>query len=123
MAKKTVKDIDLQNKRVLMRVDFNVPLKDGKVTDDTRIREAIPTIKYILDKKGTTLILMSHLGRPKGAKVPDMSLKPVAAKLQELLKKDVKMAPDCIGDEVASMAKAMKTGDVMLLENLRFHAG
>ncbi|MBN1411317.1 MAG: phosphoglycerate kinase [Spirochaetales bacterium] len=123
MAKKTVKEVDFTNKRVLMRVDFNVPLKEGKVTDDTRIREALPTIKYILEQQGTSLILMSHLGRPKGTVVPDMSLKPVAGRLKELLGKDVIMAPDCVGDEVTKLAQSMKTGDVMLLENLRFNPG
>ncbi|HHE72100.1 MAG TPA: phosphoglycerate kinase, partial [Chloroflexi bacterium] len=94
MNKKTVRDVDLKGKRVLMRADFNVPLEDGKITDDTRIRAALPTIKYILEQ-GASLILMSHLGRPKGPD-PALSLKPVAARLSELLGREVKMAPDCV---------------------------
>lgn len=121
MNKKTVRDVDLKGKRVLMRADFNVPLEDGKITDDTRIRAALPTIKYILDQ-GASLILMSHLGRPKGPD-PALSLKPVAARLSELLGREVKMAPDCVGDEVKAMAEALKPGEVMLLENTRFHKG
>ena len=121
MNKKTVRDVDLKGKRVLMRADFNVPLEDGKITDDTRIRAALPTIKYILEQ-GASLILMSHLGRPKGPD-PALSLKPVAARLSELLGREVKMAPDCVGDEVKAMAEALKPGDVLLLENTRFHKG
>lgn len=120
MAVQTIKDIDLKHKRVLMRADFNVPLKEGKITDDTRIRAAMPTIRYILKQEGTCLILMSHLGRPKGKAVPEMSLSPVADRLGELLGKKVKMAPDCVGDEVEKMAE-LGPGEVMLLENLRFH--
>ncbi len=122
MAKKTVRDIDLKNKRVLMRADFNVPVKDGVITDDTRIRAALPTIKYILDQEGVSLVLMSHLGRPKGSVKPELSLKPVAKHLSNLLGREVKMAPDCIGEEVEKMAKELGAGEVLLLENLRFHA-
>jgi phosphoglycerate kinase len=120
MAKKTVRDVDLRKKRVLVRVDFNVPLKEGKITDDTRITAALPTLNYILDQKGATLILMSHLGRPKK---PDKenSLAPVAARLSELLARKVTLAPDCIGPETEAVVKAMKPGDVVLLENVRFH--
>ena len=120
MAKKTVRDIDLRNKRVLVRVDFNVPLKEGKITDDTRITAALPTLRYILDQKGATLILMSHLGRPKK---PDKenSLAPVAARLSDLLGKKVALAPDCVGPAAEAAVKAMKAGDVVLLENVRFH--
>jgi phosphoglycerate kinase len=122
MTIKTVKDIQLANKKVLMRADFNVPIKEGRITDDTRIVAALPTIKYILEQPGTSLILMSHLGRPKGVVNPDLSLKPVAQRLTELLKTPVKMAPDCIGDEVEKMAEALGAGEVLLLENVRFHA-
>jgi len=121
MAVKTVKDMDLGNKRVLMRVDFNVPVKDGKITDDTRIREALPTITYILEQPGASLVLMSHLGRPKSGPAPEFSLKITADRLAELLKKPVKMAPDCVGAETEAMAKALKPGDVLMLENVRFH--
>ncbi len=122
MNKKTVKDIDLKNKRVLMRVDFNVPMADGKVTDDKRIQAALPTIQYIL-AQGASLILMSHLGRPKGGFDSEFSLKAASESLSALLGKPVQMAPDCVGEEVEKMAKALKPGDVLMLENTRFHAG
>ncbi|MBI5351378.1 MAG: phosphoglycerate kinase [Chloroflexi bacterium] len=122
MNKKTVKDIDLKNKRVLMRVDFNVPMADGKVTDDKRIKAALPTIKYVLEQ-GASLILMSHLGRPKGGPDAEFSLRAASEVLATLLGTPVKMAPDCVGAEVEKMAQAMKPGDVMMLENTRFHAG
>jgi len=122
MAVKTVKDVDLKDKRIIMRADFNVPLKGDRITDDTRIRAAMPTIEYILGQEGTRLILMSHLGRPKGKKAPEFSLAPVAERLSELLGKEVKMAEDCVGDAVESEVKGLKAGDVLLLENLRFHA-
>lgn len=122
MAKKTVKDADLKNKKVIMRADFNVPLKDGKITDDTRIQAALPTIQYILEQEGASLILMTHLGRPKGEGFePSFSLKPIALRLSELLGKEVKMAPDCVGSETEALAKGLKAGDVLLLENLRFN--
>jgi phosphoglycerate kinase len=120
MNKKTVKDIDLKGKRVLMRVDFNVPMQDGKVTDDKRIRASLPTIKYVLDQ-GASLILMSHLGRPKGGPDPEFSLRPAAEVLSSLLAMPVKMAPDCVGSEVEKMAKELKPGEVLMLENTRFH--
>lgn len=120
MNKKTVKEIDLKNKRVLMRVDFNVPMADGKVTDDKRIRAALPTIEYVLDQ-GASLLLMSHLGRPKGGPDPEFSLRAAAETLSALLKRPVQMAPDCVGPEVEKMAKALKPGDVLMLENTRFH--
>ncbi|MBN1872741.1 MAG: phosphoglycerate kinase [Anaerolineae bacterium] len=119
MNKKTVRDIDLRGKRVLMRADFNVPLKEGVITDDTRIQAALPTIKYILEQ-GASLILMSHLGRPKG-KTPELSLKPVADYLGKLLGQEVKMAPDVVGDEVKAMADALAPGEVLVLENTRFY--
>ena len=120
MAKKTVRDIDLRNKKVLVRVDFNVPLKEGRITDDTRITAALPTLTYVLDQKGASLVLMSHLGRPKK---PDKenSLAPVAQRLSELLGKKVTLAPDCVGPAAEAVVKAMKPGDVVLLENVRFH--
>lgn len=122
MNKKTVRDIDLKGKRVLMRVDFNVPMQDGKVTDDKRIKASLPTIKYILDQ-GASLILMSHLGRPKGGPDPEFSLRPVADVLSSQLGVPVKMAPDTVGPEVEAMAKELKPGEVLLLENTRFHKG
>ncbi len=121
MNKKTVKDIDLKNKRVLMRVDFNVPMADGKVTDDKRIRAALPTIQFVLDQNAS-LILMSHLGRPKNASDSQFSLRAAAEVLSTLLARPVQMAPDCVGAEVEKMAKALKPGEVLMLENTRFHA-
>jgi len=120
MNKKTVKDIDLKGKRVLMRVDFNVPMEGGKVTDDKRIKAALPTIKYVLDQ-GASLLLMSHLGRPKGGFDPEFSLKAAAEILTGYLGIPVQMAPDCVGPEVEKMAKALKPGGVIMLENTRFH--
>ena len=122
MDKKTVKDIDLKGKRVLMRVDFNVPMDGDKVTDDKRIKAALPTIKYVLDQ-GASLVLMSHLGRPKDGFDPAFSLKPASQVLAGHLGKPVQMAPDCVGPEVEKMAKALKAGEVLMLENTRFHAG
>ncbi|HCR71058.1 MAG TPA: phosphoglycerate kinase [Anaerolineae bacterium] len=120
MNKKTVKDIDIKNKRVLMRVDFNVPMQDGKVTDDKRIRAALPTIKYVLEQDAS-LILMSHLGRPKSASDSEFSLRAASETLSSLLETPVQMAPDCIGDEVEKMAKALKPKQVLMLENTRYH--
>jgi 3-phosphoglycerate kinase len=121
MTKKTVADIDVKNKRVLMRVDFNVPLdEDCNITSDDRIVKALPTIKHILQADGS-LILMSHLGRPKGQRNEKLSLAPVAKRLSELLGQDVVFAQDCIGSETDAKARALKNGDCMLLENLRFH--
>lgn len=122
MNKKTVRDIDLKNKRVLMRVDFNIPMADGKVTDDKRIKAALPTIQYILDQ-GASLILMSHLGRPKSASDLTFSLRAASETLSTLLNRPVRMAPDCVGAEVEKIAKALKPGDVVMLENTRFHSG
>ena len=120
MNKKTIRDIDVAGKRVLVRVDFNVPIKDGEVADDTRIVAALPTIKYLIEH-GAKVILMSHLGRPKGKVVPELSLRPVAKRLSELLGREVKFVPDCVGPEVEAAVAAMKPGDVILLENTRFH--
>ncbi len=121
MAKKTVADIDVNGKKVLMRVDFNVPLDENRnITSDARIVAALPTIKTILDKGGC-VILMSHLGRPDGERKPEFSLAPVAKKLGELLNKNVIFANDCIGQEVKQKAAALRPGDIMLLENVRFH--
>ena len=122
MNKQTIRDIDVRNKRVLVRVDFNVPIKDGKVTDDTRIRAALPTLQALIDGGGK-LILMSHLGRPKGGPDPKFSLKPAAERLSELLGKPVKMAPDCVGEAVEKMAAELQPGDVLVLENTRFYPG
>jgi phosphoglycerate kinase len=121
MAKLSIKDLDLNGKRVFIRVDFNVPLANGgqEITSDKRIRASLPTINYALEH-GAGVILASHLGRPKGKPNPEMSMKPVAAKLEQLLGKPVKLAPDCVGPEVEAMLP--KPGQVLLLENLRYHA-
>jgi phosphoglycerate kinase len=120
MNKLTIKDLDLSGKRVFIRLDFNVPLKDGVVTDDTRIRETLPTLKLAIEKGGR-LVLASHLGRPKGSPDPKYSLKPAAKKLEELLGKPVAFASDCVGPDAETKSKALKDGDVLLLENVRFH--
>jgi phosphoglycerate kinase len=121
MSKATVRDIDVKGKRVLVRVDFNVPLDDeGRITDDTRIRAALPTVKYLLDR-GAKVILASHLGRPKGQRKDEFSLAPVAMRLEELLKQSVRKLDDCVGDQVKAAVASMKNGDIVLLENLRFH--
>jgi phosphoglycerate kinase len=120
MNKKTIDQVDLKGKRVLVRVDFNVPLEDGKVTDDTRIKESLPTIKKII-AAGGKCILMSHLGRPKGKRAMEFSLNPAAQRLAELLKQPVIMATECVGEEIEKATKRMEAGQVMLLENLRFH--
>lgn len=121
MEKLTIDALDLSGKKVLMRVDFNVPLEAGKVSDATRIRAALPSIKKILNDGGAA-VLFSHLGRPKGKVNPEFSLKPVAERLSELLEAPVAFAPECVGSEVEKMAKALAPGHVLLLENLRFHA-
>ncbi|GAB6282617.1 MAG: phosphoglycerate kinase [Ignavibacterium sp.] len=121
MDKKTIDDIELKNKRVLVRVDFNVPFdENNKITDDKRIVESLPTIKKIISEGGK-VILMSHLGRPKGKRDPKYSLAPVSKKLSELINKDVKFAPDCIGEDIKAMTLELKPGEILLLENLRFH--
>ena len=120
MKKLTVEDLDLRGKKVLMRVDFNVPLEKGRVANDTRIRAALPTIKYITEKGGR-LILMSHLGRPDGKRVPEMSLTPCTDVLKSMLGKNVSFVDDCIGDAAGAAAARLAGGDVLLLENLRFY--
>ncbi|MCH2231350.1 MAG: phosphoglycerate kinase [Crocinitomicaceae bacterium] len=121
MDKKTVADIELSGKKVLMRVDFNVPSNEGVITDETRIQAALPTIKYILEQ-GAALILMSHMGRPKGEANPKFSLKIVSDRLSEILDQEVTLAPDCIGAETAALAADVKPGQILMLENTRFHA-
>ncbi len=120
LNKKTVEDIHPEGKRVLVRCDFNVPLNGDQITDDRRITEALPTIKYLL-KHGASVILASHLGRPKNGPAPEFSLKPVAKRLTELLGQDVPLLPDCVGPEVEAACKALQPGQVVLLENVRFH--
>ena len=121
MNKKTVKDIDLKNKKVLVRCDFNVPMDEEKnITDNARIVAALPTIKYLLENN-CAIILCSHLGRPKGEVKPEFSLKPVAKELSKLLDKEIIMANDIIGEDAKSKAESLQQGQIMLLENVRFH--
>lgn len=122
MNKKSVKDVELKGKRVFCRVDFNVPMKEGQVTDETRIKAAIPTIEYLMNQ-GAKVILASHLGRPKGSVVEELRLTPVAKRLSELLGKEVKKADEAYGDSVKAMVDTLSEGDVLLLENVRFYAG
>jgi phosphoglycerate kinase len=118
---KNIKDLDIRGKKVLIRVDFNVPLDEqGNITDDIRIRSVLPTLNYALDENAA-IIICSHLGRPKGQRKPEFSLAPAAKRLSRLIAKEVKLAPDCIGPEVEGLAAALKPGEVLLLENLRFH--
>lgn len=121
MAKRTIRNLDVAGKRVLVRVDFNVPLDPaGQIVDDTRIRAALPTIEHLL-ARGASVLLMSHLGRPRGQRVPALSLAPIAERLSQLLERTVALAPDCVGAEVAAQAAALQPGQVLLLENVRFH--
>src|SRR5437667_9572367 len=121
MGKLSITDLELTGKRVFMRVDFNVPLADGKITDDTRIEASLPSIRFVIEKGGR-LILASHLGRPKGKPDSQYSLQPVAKHLSDLLGRPVAFAPDCVGGSVEAMTRALANGDVLLLDNLRFHA-
>jgi len=122
MSKKTIKQLDLKGRRVLMRVDFNVPIKNGEIKDDTRIRASLPTIHYALDHGATSVVLCSHLGRPKGKPNPEYTLKPVAARLGDLLKRPVVFAEDCVGEPAKRAIAQAGSNGVVLLENLRFHA-
>jgi phosphoglycerate kinase len=122
MRKVTVEEIEVQDRRVLMRVDFNVPLEDGAITNDARIRRALPTINHVLGR-GARLVLMSHLGRPKGKVVEELRMDPVAARLAELLGREVKKLDDCVGPDVEKAVSEMQAGDVVVLENLRFNPG
>src|SRR5215510_10128713 len=120
MNKLTINDLDLRGKRVFIRVDFNVPLKDGVVTDDTRIRETLPTLRLAI-QKGGRLVLASHLGRPKGGPDPKYSLAPAAKKLSELIERPVAFANDCVGEDAEAKSKSLAEGGILLLENVRFH--
>lgn len=122
MKIKTIRNVEVRSRRALVRVDFNVPLRDGKVADDTRIEAALPTLKFLVEG-GARVILMSHLGRPDGAADPKYSLRPVAARLGELLGTEIQFASDCIGPEAESAAAALQDGQILLLENVRFHPG
>lgn len=121
-TKQTIRDVNLTGKTVLLRADYNVPVENGKITDDYRIKQSLPTIEYLL-KHDVKLIICSHLGRPKGKVVPDLSLFPVAKRLKELLKRDVEFVPDCVGERVKKAAASLKNGQVLLLENVRFYPG
>ncbi|MDR6882972.1 phosphoglycerate kinase [Bacillus sp. 3255] len=122
MSKKSVRDVEVAGKKVFVRVDFNVPVENGQITDDTRIRETLPTIKYLIDK-GAKVILASHFGRPKGQVVEELRLTPVAARLAELIGKPVVKADEAVGETVKAQAAALENGDVLLLENVRFYEG
>ena len=122
MNKRSIKDLELNGRRVLMRVDFNVPIKNGEITDDTRIRASLPSIQYALEQGARTVVLCSHLGRPKGKPAPEFSLRPVADRLSALLGRPVTFAEDCVGEPAARAVESAANGGVVLLENLRFHA-
>jgi 3-phosphoglycerate kinase len=119
--KKTVDEIDLKGKRVLLRADYNVPIKNGHISDDYRIKQSLPTIKYILEQEDSSLVIASHLGRPTGPNDKGLSLKPVAKQLSELLNRPIIFAPDCIGEEVKELASLLRHGEILMLENVRFH--
>ena len=120
MPKLTIGQLDLAGKRVFLRADLNAPLKDGVVADDTRLAAIVPTVELAWER-GASLVLASHLGRPKGGPAPEFSLRPVAERLESLLRRPVPLAPDCVGPEVSTRAGALQAGEVLLLENLRFH--
>ncbi|HPV87253.1 MAG TPA: phosphoglycerate kinase, partial [Caldisericia bacterium] len=120
MKKRTVESVDVFNKRVLLRADFNSPVENGKIVDDTRITSTLPTITYLLDR-GAKLIICSHQGRPDGKYVEQYSLKPIAEHLRGLVNKSIKMAPDCVGGQVSSMVGSLMPGEALVLENLRLH--
>jgi 3-phosphoglycerate kinase len=120
-TKKTIKDVDLSGKRVLLRADYNVPVENGKITDDYRLQKSIPTVQYILEQHDSKLIILSHLGRPKSAEDKQFSLAPIAKRLSELLGREVRFVPDCVGEEVKKMSDELPAGGILLLENVRFH--
>ena len=120
MDKKTIKDINVKNKKIIIRVDYNVPMQNGVITDDTRIQKSLPTLQYLLSE-GAAVIIMTHLGRPKGKKAPEFTVKPVAEYLGKILNKEIIFASDCIGEETESLAKNLKSGEILFLENLRFY--
>src|SRR6266550_344035 len=120
MAKLSIQDLEISSQRIFIRVDFNVPIKDGKVEDDTRIRASLPSIQYAIEHGGR-VILASHLGRPKGERVDKYSLRPVAEHLSLLLAKPIAFAEDCVGEAAQEKVNALRDGDIVLLENLRFH--
>ena len=119
-TKKTIKDVDVKDKTILLRVDYNVPIKDGQVSDDYRVKQSLPTLHYLLEQNAR-LILCAHLGRPDGKPNPELSLKPVAAVLEGLINRPVKFAADCVGQPAEEAVKDLKNGEILLLENLRFH--
>ena len=123
MAKRTIRDLNLKGRRVFVRVDFNVPLKNGVIGDDTRIQASLPTIEYAIDQEPACIVIASHLGRPKGKPNPEMSLRPVAERLAALLDLPVSFADDCVGPAAETMVNGEPEGGIVLLENLRFHPG
>lgn len=120
-TKKTIRDIDVRNKAVLLRADYNVPLKNGKIVDDYRIQQSLPTVKYLVEHEAK-LVICSHLGRPDGKRDPDASLWPVAKRLNEVLDTEVSFVEDCVGEKAEKAVQKLKPGEVLLLENLRFYA-
>ena len=123
MKIRSLRDLDVKGKRVLVRFDYNVPIKEGKIKDDTRIKESLPTLKHILSQEGASCVIMSHLGRPEGQRMEEYSLKPIAAHLSKLVDNPVYMAGDCLGPEVEQKARELKAGEILVLENVRFYKG